>query len=99
MRKTKNNWVLNHPKPSLAKNKPETEDKLLEDDEDLLSVDEKTKMFLKKIPKGQEEHIKHVIDRQEFIEKKSGVKKPKTFELPPEITNMIYASVQKKLQK
>ena len=55
--------------------------------------------FLKKVPKGQESHIKHVLDRQNFIDKKNGVKKPKTFQLPPEITNMIYNSIQKKLEQ
>ena len=42
MRKSKNNWAMNHPKPSLTKNKPETAEKVLIDEDEILTLDEKT---------------------------------------------------------
>jgi len=39
MRKTKNNWAVNHPKPSLAKNKPDTAEKSLIDEDEILTLD------------------------------------------------------------
>lgn len=80
LRKT-NNWHENHKKPSLVKNlaSKDAENENLIEDEEILTVDEKNQNFLKKVPKGQESHIKHVLDRQTFIDKRNGVKKPKTF--------------------
>ena len=64
MRKT-NNWALNHPKPTLNKeNKADEPSKsLVDDDDEILTAEEKNNEFLKKVPKGQESHIKHVLDR------------------------------------
>jgi hypothetical protein len=56
---------LNHPKPALTKDNKEDEPSksLVDEDDEILTAEEKNKEFLKKVPKGQESHIKHVLDR------------------------------------
>jgi ribose 5-phosphate isomerase len=50
------------------------------------------------IPNKYKAHIAHEIDRLEYIDKRNGVKKKKTFTLPVEITNLILSSVLDKLE-
>ena len=56
---------MNHPKLALNKeNKDDEPSKaLVDEDDEILTAEEKNKEFLKKVPKGQESHIKHVLDR------------------------------------
>jgi hypothetical protein len=53
---------------------------------------------MRKIPQKYKAHIAHEIDRLEYIDKRNGVRKKKTFTLPVEITNLILSNVLDKLE-
>ncbi len=53
---------------------------------------------MSKIPQKYKAHIAHEIDRLEYIDKRNGVRKKKTFTLPVEITNLILSNVLDKLE-
>ena len=68
-------------------------------EEEELTVEQKSHLFMKKIPNQYKNHIKNQMDRQDFIDKRSNVKKQKNFALPAEITNLIFQSVIEKMEK
>jgi mannitol-specific phosphotransferase system IIBC component len=63
----------------------------------ILTREQKNYNIMKKIPNKYKAHIAHEIDRQEYIDKRNGVRKKKTFALPVEITNLILSNVLNKL--
>lgn len=94
------------PKPSLAtspqpekteKQKKLEEEQKIEEDK-ILSQEEKNMNIMMKIPHKYKAHIAHEIDRLEYIDKRNGVRKKKTFTLPVEITNLILSNVLDKLE-
>jgi hypothetical protein len=68
------------------------------EDDKILTQEEKNNNIMSKIPQKYKAHIAHEIDRLEYIDKRNGVRKKKTFTLPVEITNLILANVLDKLE-
>ncbi len=64
----------------------------------ILTQEQKNNNIMSKIPHKYKAHIAHEIDRLEYIDKRNGVKKKKTFTLPVEITNLILSNVLDKLE-